>query len=101
MKDTFPGFAELVSSHWGGKWWQNDFPLLLWDTPQEFVCDSWIIEECAPLIPFYRLIDRSGFGDAFGSVKTTASDDVQEKTFLGGCLMWHYAAVWTLSIVFI
>ena len=67
--------------------------LLLWDPPQEFVCDSCIFEECAPHIPVDRLLGRSGVGDAAESVKTASNDDIQEKTFLGGCLMWNYAAV--------
>ena len=40
-----------------------------------------------------RLLGLSGVGDAVESVKTAASDDIQEKMFLDGCLMWHYAAV--------
>ena len=69
------------------------FPLLLWDPPQEFVCDSYIFEEFAPPISVSRLIGYSGVGDSVESVKTAASDDIQEKMFLDGCLMWHYAAV--------
>ena len=61
--------------------------------PQEFVCDSYMFEECAPPIPVSRLIGHSGVGDAVESVNTAASDDIQEKMFLDGCLMWHYAAV--------
>ena len=60
-----------------------------------------MFEECAPPIPVARLLGRNGFFDAVGSVKTAASDDIQEETFLGSCLMWNGAAVWTLSIVFI
>ena len=52
-----------------------------------------MFEECAPPIPVARLIGRSGVGNAVESVKTAASDDIQEKVFLDGCLMWHYAAV--------
>ena len=52
-----------------------------------------MFEECAPPIPVSRLFGRSGVGDAVESVKTAASDDIQEKMFLDGCLMWHYAAV--------
>ena len=69
------------------------FPLLLWDPPQEFVCNSCIFEECAPPIPVSRLLGHRGVGDAVESVKTAASNDIQEKTFLDGCLMWHYAAL--------
>ena len=36
---------------------------------------------------------HSGVGDAVESVKTATSNDIQEKMFLDGCLMWHYAAV--------
>ena len=61
--------------------------------PQEFVCDYCMFEECAPPIPVSRLLGHSGVGDAVESVKTAASDDIQEKVFLDGCLMWHYAAV--------
>ena len=77
------------------------FPLLLWDPPQEFVCDSCMFEECAPPIPVSRLFGHIGVGDAVESVKTAASNDVQEKMFLDGCLMWHYDVVCTLFIVFI
>ena len=52
-----------------------------------------MFEECAPPIPVYRLICRSGFGDAVGSVEATSSDNIQEITFPGGCLMWNDAAV--------
>ena len=34
------------------------------------------------------MLGRSGFGNAIGSVETVAIDDIQEITFLGGCLMW-------------
>ena len=39
------------------------------------------------------MLGRSGFGDAVGSVEAAASDDIQEITFLGSCLMWNDAAV--------
>ena len=60
-----------------------------------------MFEEFAPPILVARLIGSSGVGNAVESVKTAASDDIQEKMFLDGCLMWHFAAVWTLFIVFI
>ena len=60
---------------------------------QEFFCISCMFEECAPPIPVSRLLGHSGFGDAVERVKTAASDDIQEKMFLDGCLMWHYTAV--------
>ena len=50
-----------------------------------------MFEDCAPPIPLARLLGSSGFGDAVGSVKTAASDDIQEKTFLVGCLMCNCA----------
>ena len=58
------------------------FPLLLWDPPQVFGCDSCMFEECAPSIPFSRLLGHSGVGDAVESVKTAVSDDIQEKCSL-------------------
>ena len=60
-----------------------------------------MFEECAPPIPVSRLFGRSGVGDAVEIVNTAASNDIQEKMFLDGCLMWYYAAVRTLFIVFI
>ena len=66
---------------------------LVGSPPQEFVYGYCMFEECAPPIPVSRLIGRSGVGDAVESVKTAASDDIQEKKILDGCLMWHYAAV--------
>ena len=68
-------------------------PLLLWDPSQEFVCDSSVFEECAPLIPVARMLDLSGFGDAVGRVEAAASNNTQEIKFLDGCLMWNDAAV--------
>ena len=67
--------------------------MLLWHPPQEFVCGYLIYEECAPHIPVARLIFRSGFGDAIGSVEDASSDDIQEITFLVGCSMWNDSAV--------
>ena len=61
--------------------------------PQEFVCDSCMFEECASSIPVSRLLGHSKVDDSVESVKTAASDDIQEKMFPDGCLMWHYAAV--------
>ena len=52
-----------------------------------------MFEECVPLILVTSLLDRSGFGDAIGCIESAASDDIQEITFLGGCLMWNNAAV--------
>ena len=52
-----------------------------------------MFEECAPSIPVARLIGRSGFGDAVGSVKADASDDIQEIPLLGVCLMCNDATV--------
>ena len=43
--------------------------------------------------PVARLLGRSGFGDAVGSVEAAASNDIQEITFLGSCLMWNNATV--------
>ena len=66
--------------------------------PQEFVCDSWMFEECAPPIPFFRLLGRSGFGDSVGSVEGADLNYIQEIKFLGGCLMCINAAVCCGSI---
>ena len=57
-----------------------------------------MFEECAPTIPVARLLDRSDFGDAVGSVKAAASIDIQDITFLGSCLMWNNDAVCCGSI---
>ena len=46
-------------------------------------------EECAPRIPVSILLGCSGFSDAVGCVEAAASDDIQELTFLGFCLMWN------------
>ena len=43
-----------------------------------------MFEKCAPHIPVDRLLGSSGFGDAVGSIKAAASDDIQEIKFLGG-----------------
>ena len=69
------------------------FPSNLVGSPQEFVCNSWMFEECSPPIPFSSLLGHSGFGDAVWSVEAAASYDIQEITFLGGCLIWNDAAV--------
>ena len=52
-----------------------------------------MLEECLPHFPVSRLIGCSGIGDAVGSVKAVASDDIQEITFMGGYLMWNNSAV--------
>ena len=52
-----------------------------------------MLEECAPPIPVARLLSRSGFGDDVGSVEVADSNDIQEITFMGGCLIWNDAAV--------
>ena len=52
-----------------------------------------MFEEYSPPLPVARLLGRSGFGDAVGSVEAAASNDIQEITFLGSCLMWNNAAV--------
>ena len=52
-----------------------------------------MFEECAPPIPVSIMIGHSGFGNAVGSVEAAASDDIQEITFLGDCLMWNNAAI--------
>ena len=52
-----------------------------------------MFKECAPPIPVYRLIGHSGFGNDVGSVEAAPSDDTQEITFLGGCLVCNDAAV--------
>ena len=51
-----------------------------------------MFEECAPPIPVARLLGRSGFGDAVGSVDDAASGNIQEITFMSDCLMWNNAA---------
>ena len=53
-----------------------------------------MFEECAPPIPVVRLLGCSGFGNAVGSVKASASNVIQEIMFLGGCLMWNDATVY-------
>ena len=52
-----------------------------------------MFEEYSPPLPVARLLGRSGFGDAVGSVEAAASDDIQEITSLGSCLMCNNAAV--------
>ena len=52
-----------------------------------------MFEECAPNILVTILLGRSGFGDSVGCVDAAASDDIQEITFMVGCLMWNNAAV--------
>ena len=52
-----------------------------------------MFEEYSSSFPVARLIGRSGFGDAVGSVEAATSDDMQEITFLGSCFMWNNAAV--------
>ena len=52
-----------------------------------------MLDECSPPFPVDRLLGRSGFGDAVGSVEAAVSDDIQEIKFLGSCLMWNNAAV--------
>ena len=52
-----------------------------------------MFEESAPPIPVARLIGRSGFGDAVGSVDAAASNNIQEITFLAGSLTWNDDAV--------
>ena len=51
------------------------------------------VEECEPPISVSRLIGHSVFGDNVGRIKSVASNDIQEITFMGGCLVWKYAAV--------
>ena len=53
-----------------------------------------MLEECAPPFPVSRLLGHSGFGDAIGSAEDTASDDIQEITFLGSYSMWNNADVY-------
>ena len=52
-----------------------------------------MFEEYPPPFPVARLLGRSGFGDAVGSVKAAASYDIQEIMILGSSLMWYDAAV--------
>ena len=52
-----------------------------------------MFEEYAQLIPVARLLVRSFFGDAVGSVEDAASNDIREIAFLGGCLIWNGADV--------
>ena len=56
--------------------------MLLWNPPQEFVCDSYMFEECAPPIPVARILGCSGVGNAVEIIKTYNSDDIQEKIVL-------------------
>ena len=42
-----------------------------------------MFDEFAPPIPVARLLGRSGFGNAVGSLEAAASDDIQEITLLG------------------
>ena len=51
-----------------------------------------MFEECPPPFTVASMLGRSGFGDAVGSVEAAASNDIQEITFLGSCLMWNNAA---------
>ena len=52
-----------------------------------------MFEECALPILVTILIGRSGFGDYVGCVDAADSGDIQEITFMVGCLMWNDAAV--------
>ena len=52
-----------------------------------------MFEECAPPTPVARLLGCSGFGIDVDYAEAADSDDIQEITFLGGCLMWNDASV--------
>ena len=52
-----------------------------------------MFEECSPPFPVARLLGCSGFGDAVGSADAAGSDDIQDITFMGSCLMRNNAAV--------
>ena len=52
------------------------------------MCDKY-----APYIPNVILLGRSGFVNAVGCVKAAASENIQDITSLGGCLIWNDAAV--------
>ena len=52
-----------------------------------------MFEERVPPILVARLLSRSGFDNAVGSVEADASNDIRDITFLGSCLMWNDAAV--------
>ena len=52
-----------------------------------------MFEECYPPFTVARLLVCSGFGNAIVSVEAAASNDIQEITFLGSCLMWNNAVV--------
>ena len=67
--------------------------LYLCGTPPGICLRCQMFEECAPPIPVSRLLGCNGFGDAVGCVEAAASDDIQEITVLGVCLMWNDAAV--------
>ena len=62
-------------------------------SPQEFFYNVWMFEECEPPIPVTILLGRSGFVDAVRSVEAAVRYDIQEITFLGGCLMWNNVSV--------
>ena len=51
------------------------------------------MEECAPSVPFYRLIGHSGFGHYFGHVEDEASGNTQEIISLQGGLMCNDDAI--------
>ena len=57
-----------------------------------------MLEEYPSPFAVARLIGCSGFGDSVGSVEAAASNDIQEITFLGSCLMWKNVAVYCGNI---
>ena len=66
----------------------------MWDYSQEFVPDSCVCEEREPSFPSDRLIGRISFGNPLGRIEDAASKNIQEKSFLGGILMWNDATVY-------
>ena len=53
-----------------------------------------MFQECAPPIQGCQTACLQWFfGNAVGCVEATASNDIQDITFLGGALMWKYANV--------
>ena len=47
-----------------------------------------MVEECAPTVPFARLLGRSGFRYSFSGVEDSSGNNIQEIISLGIYLMW-------------
>ena len=61
----------------------------MWYPTKEILLDTYVVDECSPLVPVSRLLEHSGFVYSFGCAEGDSGENIHKAIYLGSGLMWN------------